>query len=111
MNPGLTDDTDQTTRKLQRNVAELVRRIDNVHQGRVGDVFSEEALGLRVRLREYTLKLLHSDPDRYALKYLEVQWRKAWHEPVSLARQLDGGKVLLDTHLLAGIGQFHNLLL
>ena len=67
LNPGLTDDTDQTTRKLQRNVAELVRRIDNVHQGRVGDVFSEEALGLRVRLREYTLKLLHSDPGEFGV--------------------------------------------
>jgi hypothetical protein len=37
-------------------------------------------------------------------------WRKAWHEPVSLARQFGGGAVLLDSHLLAGIGQFHNLL-
>ena len=50
--------------------------------------------------------------ERYGLKYLELLWRKAWHDPVSLARQLGGGSApLLDSHLLAGLGQFHHLLL
>ena len=30
--------------------------------GRVGDVYNVEVLGLRVRLREYILKLIHSNP-------------------------------------------------
>jgi len=35
-----------------------------VHQNavKVRDVFSEEGLDLRVRLREYCFKLLHTDP-------------------------------------------------
>ena len=47
-----------------RNVSELVRRIDSVHQSavKVRDVFSEEGLDLRVRLRDYCFKLLHTDP-------------------------------------------------
>lgn len=45
------------------------------------------------------------------MKYLELHWRKAWHEPVSLCRQLGGGPVLLESHLMAGLGQYHHLLL
>jgi len=110
-----SEETEQN-RKLQRNVGELVRRIDNLHQSanRVEDVFSEDLLGLRVRLREFALKLLHADPEKFGLKYLEIVWRKAWHEPVTLARQVGGasvGCVLLDSHLLSGLGQYHHLLL
>merc|ERR1740128_364107 len=104
----------QVSRKLQRNVAELIRRIDGLHQAasRVRDVFSVEVLGLRIRLRDYSLKLIHSNPELHGLKYLELLWRKAWHDPVVLARQLGSGSdLLLDSHLLAGLGQFHNILL
>ena len=70
-----SEETEQN-RKLQRNVGELVRRIDNLHQSanRVEDVFSEDLLGLRVRLREFALKLLHADPEKFGLKYLEIVW-------------------------------------
>ena len=42
----------------------------------------------RSRLRELTTKLVTLDPVQLGTKAMEVYWRKAYHEPVALARQL-----------------------
>ena len=68
----------------------------------------------RSRLRELTTKLVTLDPVQLGTKAMEVYWRKAYHEPVALARQLREGDMLnrveaalVEAHLGAGIGHYH----
>ena len=68
----------------------------------------------RSRLRELTTKLVTLDPVQLGTKAMEVYWRKAYHEPVALARQLREGDTLnkveaalVEAHLGAGIGHYH----
>ena len=68
----------------------------------------------RSRLRELTTKLVTLDPVQLGTKAMEVYWRKAYHEPVALARQLREGDLLnrveaalVEAHLGAGIGHYH----
>ena len=69
----------------------------------------------RSRLRELSTKLVTLDPVQLGTKAMEVYWRKAYHEPVALARQLCEGDspnkvelALLEAHLGAGIGHYHS---
>ena len=84
----------EQTRKVLRHVAEAVRRIEERQRAAAGveAVFSLELLTLRARLRELTGKLL-------ATKAMEVYWRKAFHEPVALARKLREGQLLTKAEL------------
>lgn len=68
----------------------------------------------RSRLRELSTKLVTLDPVQLGTKAMEVYWRKAYHEPVALARQLREGdtlnkveSALIEAHLGAGIGHYH----
>jgi len=113
-----SEQTDQA-KKLLRYVGDAVRRIEEKHQGaaRVEDVFSVELVTLRTRLKEFTQKLVMTDPLKSGSKAMELYWRKAFHEPVSLARQLRGSswtKVeagLVESHLLTGFGHYHHVMI
>ena len=107
----------EVTRRVLRHVAEAVRRIEERHHSstRLEAIFSPELLTLRTRLRELTLRLVTIDPVQLGTKALEVHWRKAYHEPVALARQLrEGGRLskveraLVEAHLAAGVGHYHH---
>eukprot|EP00090_Calanus_glacialis_P017086 TRINITY_DN26699_c0_g1_i1.p1 TRINITY_DN26699_c0_g1~~TRINITY_DN26699_c0_g1_i1.p1 ORF type:complete len:831 (-),score=407.19 TRINITY_DN26699_c0_g1_i1:535-3027(-) len=113
-----SDQTDQA-KKLLRYVGEAVRRIEEKHQAatRVEDVFTMDLVTLRARLKEFTQKLVLTDPLNSGTKAMEVYWRKAFHEPVSLARQLRGSSWarseagLVESHLMAGFGHYHHVML
>jgi len=113
-----TEQNDQA-KKLLRYIGEAVRRIEEKHQGasRVEDVFTSELVALRARLKEFTQKLLLTDPIKSGSKALEIYWRKAFHEPVSLARQLKGSSWskfeagLVESHLMSGFGYYHHVML
>jgi len=113
-----SDQSDQA-KKLLRYVGESVRRIEEKHQAatRVEDVFSMDLVTLRTRLKEFTQKLVLTDPLKSGSKAMEVYWRKAFHEPVSLARQLRGTSWakaeagLVESHLMAGFGHYHHVML
>ena len=79
---------------------------------KVEDVFSLELVLLRARLKDFTARLVQLEPGKAGSKAMDYYWRKAFHEPVSLARQLKGGgwsrveRGLLESHLLAGLGHY-----
>lgn len=113
-----SDQSDQA-KKVLRYVGEAVRRIEEKHQAatRVEDVFTTELVTLRARLKEFTHKLVLTDPVKSGTKAMEIYWRKAFHDPVSLARQLRGNNWsrsemgLVESHLMAGFGHYHNAML
>ena len=63
------------------------------------------------------MKMLTLDPKKSGVKVLEYFWRKCFHEPYSVSRQLRGNGWtknqihLIQSHLLSGIGTYHNLIL
>ena len=81
------------------------------------DVFSVELLNLRIRMRDFVLKILSLDPSKSGLKVMEQFWRKCFHEPYSVVRQLRGNgwsktqNSLIQSHLLSGMGTYQNLIL
>jgi len=112
-----SDQTDQA-KKVLRYVGEAVRRIEEKHQAavRVEDVFTMELVTLRARLKDFTQKLVLTDTIKSGTKAMEIYWRKAYHEPVSLARQLRGTswskseRGLVESHLMAGFGHYHHVM-
>ena len=64
-----SDQTDQA-KKVLRYVGEAVRRIEEKHQAatRVEDVFTTELVTLRARLKEFTHKLVLTDPVKSGTK-------------------------------------------
>ena len=75
---------------MRRHVFDLVRRLDKSPQAAssVQAMFSGDVLQLRSRLKDLTWCLVVSEPDKHGAKALETLWRKAYHEPVALARQM-----------------------
>ena len=81
------------------------------------DVFSVELMSLRTRLKEVLLKIFPLDPLKSGAKVLEYFWRKCYHEPVSVSRQLRGSgwskyqASLVNSHLISGIGTYQHIIL
>ena len=113
-----SEQSDQV-RKLLKHVSDILRRIEEKHQAadKVEDLFSLELLGLRTRLKELLLKIFPLDPLKSGCKVLEYYWRKCYHEPLSVSRQLRGGgwtrhqTALLQSHLTSGLGTYHHIIL
>lgn len=116
LNP--SEHSDQV-KKLLKYLADVCRKMEERHQSadRVEDVFSLELLGLRTRMRDYVLRMLSLDPTKSGIKVLEQFWRKCYHEPYSVVRQLRGSgwtksqASLIQSHLLSGMGTYQNLIL
>lgn len=117
----------------------MAKRIEeHVHRAcAVADLFNADLGVLRLRLRDYSVKLLHTDPIQYGLKAVDFYWRKGFHETVSRAKQLkkvrtsydssshsfdysvyfqginwtSNEKAYLHSHLMNGIGHFHHLIM
>ena len=76
-----------------------------------------ELLSLRTRMKDLTMKMLALDPKKSGVKVMEHFWRKSFHEPWSVVRQLRGSELtkhqtaLIQSHLLSGIGTYHHLIL
>ena len=103
-----------------------MRRIEERHQAatRVEGVFSLELVTLRARLRDLTAKLVTADRVTLGTKAMEVYWRRAYHEPIALARALREGEggarapreltraelALVEAHLAAGVGHYTSTL-
>ena len=84
---------------------------------KVEDVFTVELLSLRTRLKDLVLRMLTLDPKKSGTKVFDHFWRKCYHEPYSLVRQLRGTGwskhqlSLIQSHLLSGIGTYQNMIL
>ena len=113
-----SEQSDQV-RKLLKHVSDILRRIEEKHQAaaKVEDVFSLELMSLRTRLKELLLKIYPLDPRKSGSKVLEYYWRKCYHEPLSVSRQLRGGgwtkyqTALIQSHLISGVGTYQHIIL
>nr|XP_031848437.1 protein SMG5 isoform X2 [Nomia melanderi] len=80
------------------------------------DVCTRETL--RVKLKDYCIRLKTKDPVGYARKTEELLWRKAFYDIVNAAKKLRKGsvwneteKAVLSVHLAVGVGFYHHLIL
>lgn len=113
-----SENSDQV-RKLLKHVSDTLRKIEEKHQtaDKVEDVFSLELMSLRTRMKDLLLKIFPLDPLKSGSKVLEYFWRKCYHEPFSVAKQLRGSgwtkyqAALVQSHLLSGVGTYHHIIL
>lgn len=81
----------------------------------MSDLFHPEITLLRVKLRDYSLKLWHSDPPRNGVQAAEVYWKKGVYDTLTVARNIKKGwtpveKAYVRSHLVNSVGHFHHLL-
>ncbi|CAI2736947.1 unnamed protein product, partial [Dicrocoelium dendriticum] len=109
------DQTDRT--KL------LLRRLDSVYASgkAIKTVFSYEAYGYRLRLKETLQKLMFIDSGFHTRKAEELIWRKVFYEPLYLYKlyvknndtvdHINEFESALKMHLISGVGYYQSLVL
>ncbi|CAH8579045.1 unnamed protein product [Schistosoma margrebowiei] len=108
---------------LWRAAYVLIKKLDTVYHGgkAIKTVFSYEAYGHRLRLKELLQKLMFMDLSTNFRKTEELIWRKAFYEPYFLYKvyiknndQQDRVKLfenMLVVHILSAIGYYQSLIL
>ncbi|VDP41891.1 unnamed protein product [Schistosoma curassoni] len=108
---------------LWRAAYVLVKKLDTVYHGgkAIKTVFSYEAYGHRLRLKEILQKLMFMDLGTNFRRTEELIWRKAFYEPYFLYKvyiknndQQDRIKLfenMLVVHILSAIGYYQSLIL
>uniref|UniRef100_A0A1B6K720 PIN domain-containing protein n=1 Tax=Homalodisca liturata TaxID=320908 RepID=A0A1B6K720_9HEMI len=108
------------TKRLYRSIGDVVRTLDDQRQkaNSISDLFTHTAEAQRMKLREYCERLMFFDPVGFGRKGEELLWRKGYYEVVTTAKRLHKGPLwkplevsYLRSHLQAGIGHYHHLLL
>ncbi|XP_033322630.2 smg5 nonsense mediated mRNA decay factor [Megalopta genalis] len=116
---GAADYLDQTIR-LHKGITDIAKRLDSQknHALTITDIFNPSGEILRMKLKDYCLRLLTKDPVGYGRKTEELLWRKAFYDAVSATKRLRKGniwneteKALLSVHLAVGVGFYHHLIL
>ncbi|CAH8592475.1 unnamed protein product [Schistosoma rodhaini] len=108
---------------LWRAAYVLIKKLDTVYHGgkAIKTVFSYEAYGHRLRLKELLQKLMFMDLSTNFRRTEELIWRKAFYEPYFLYKvyvknndQQDRVKLfenMLTVHILSAIGYYQSLIL
>lgn len=84
---------------------------------KVGDLFTPHLQILRKKFQEYCERLIFSDPVLFGHKAEELLWRKTYYDTVSTAKKLkkheytEEDRCKLETHINAGVGYYHHLIL
>ncbi|GFT86549.1 protein SMG5 [Nephila pilipes] len=108
------------SRRLYRGAAEAARKLETrLGQGSsLTELFSSEVTELRMRLKDYCERLIFADPVEYGKKAEDLLWRKVYYDFFWRCKQnrrkfleSDYHRSALKSHLLAGIGFYHHLLL
>ncbi|CAL1299768.1 unnamed protein product [Larinioides sclopetarius] len=108
------------SRRLYRGATEAARKLETrLGQGsNLTELFSSEITELRMRLKDYCERLIFADPVEYGKKAEDLLWRKVFYDFFWRCKQ--NRRKLLESefhrnafrsHLLAGIGFYHHLLL
>ncbi|XP_076665311.1 smg5 nonsense mediated mRNA decay factor [Andrena cerasifolii] len=115
-----TTDCLEQTRRLHKGITDLAKRLDEhkSHALTVTDLFTPSGETLRVKIKDYCIRLITKDPVGYARKTEELLWRKAFYDIVYAAKKLRKGntwteteKAMLSVHLAVGVGFYHHLIL
>ncbi|XP_078047866.1 smg5 nonsense mediated mRNA decay factor [Augochlora pura] len=116
---GTADHLEQT-RRLHKGITDIAKRLDEQKNRAltITDLFTPSGETLRVKLKDYCLRLETKDPVGYARKTEELLWRKAFYDVVYAAKKLRKGnvwneteKAVLSAHLAVGVGFYHHLIL
>ncbi|GFU67007.1 protein SMG5 [Trichonephila clavipes] len=108
------------SRRLYRGATEAARKLETrLGQGSsLTELFSSEVTELRMRLKDYCERLIFADPVEYGKKAEDLLWRKVYYDFFWRCKQnrrkfleSDYHRSALKSHLLAGIGFYHHLLL
>ncbi|XP_064609503.1 nonsense-mediated mRNA decay factor SMG5-like [Liolophura sinensis] len=106
-------------KRIYRLAVETVRRLDDISRQKKAyrDVFRQDAVGLRTRLKEYCERLMFYDPALYGRKAEEVLWRKVFYDIIQLVkhnrrhiRANSSVENAFRTHLAAASGYYYHLL-
>ncbi|XP_053405095.1 nonsense-mediated mRNA decay factor SMG5-like [Mercenaria mercenaria] len=106
-------------KKVYRAAVDAVRKLDEGLKKKRAyrEVFHQEAVGLRYKLREYCERLMFYNPLYYGRKAEEVLWRKVFYEIIQIIkknrRHVRVGSSLetaYRTHLSSACGYYYHLL-
>ncbi|XP_053976178.1 nonsense-mediated mRNA decay factor SMG5 [Hylaeus volcanicus] len=115
-----TSDCLEQTRRLHKGITDIAKRLDEQKSRAITitDLFTPSGETLRVKLKDYCIRLIIKDPIGYARKTEELLWRKAFYDNVYAAKKLRKGntwteteKAVLSVHLAVGVGFYHHLIL
>lgn len=106
-------------KRIYRAAVESIRRLDDILRQKKAyrEVFHQDAVGLRNKLKEYCERLMFYNPSEYGRKAEEVLWRKVFYDIIQLIkrnrRHVRSGSSLeaaFRTHLAAATGYYYHLL-
>ncbi|CAL8070202.1 unnamed protein product [Calicophoron daubneyi] len=116
-------DIPERTKVLLKAVYDSIRKLDSIYSNgkAIKTVFSYEAYGYRLRLKETLQKLMFLDPAVHARRSEELIWRKVFYEPLHLYKmhiknndrpdRIAEFELMLRAHIVSGIGYYQSLLL
>ncbi|KAF6768062.1 hypothetical protein AHF37_07194 [Paragonimus kellicotti] len=116
-------DADDRTRVLLKAASDSIKRLDSIYANgkAIKTVFSYEAYGYRLRLKETLQKLMFTDLPNHARRAEELIWRKVFYEPLHMYKiyvknndrpdRVADFELALKVHLLSGIGYYQSILL
>lgn len=106
-------------KRVYRSAMEAIRRLDEISKQKKAyrEVFHQDAVGLRNKLKEYCERLMFYNPSDYGRKAEEVLWRKVFYEIIQLMKHnrkhIRIGSSLeaaFRTHLSSATGYYYHLL-
>ncbi|XP_017884758.1 protein SMG5 [Ceratina calcarata] len=110
----------EQTRRLHKGITDIAKRLEEQKSCAltITDFFTPSGEVLRVKLKDYCVRLITKDAVGYARKTEELLWRKAFYDIVHASKKLRKGnawteteKAMLSIHLAVGVGFYHHLIL
>ncbi|KAK3764273.1 hypothetical protein RRG08_033355 [Elysia crispata] len=114
---GSKSDTDRAKR-VYRSALESIKCLDNINKEKKAyrEVFKQDAVGLRNKLKDYCEQLMFFNPIEYGRKAEEVLWRKVFYDVIQVikrsrnnVRHHSSVKTAYRTHLSAAAGYYQHL--
>ncbi|GFO37961.1 protein smg5, partial [Plakobranchus ocellatus] len=114
---GSKSDTDRAKR-VYRSALESIKCLDNINKEKKAyrEVFRQDAVGLRNKLKDYCEQLMFFNPIEYGRKAEEVLWRKVFYDVIQVikrsrshVRHHSSVKTAYRTHLSAAAGYYQHL--
>ncbi|XP_025076614.1 protein SMG5-like isoform X1 [Pomacea canaliculata] len=108
-------------KRAYRGAVEAIRCLDDIYKQKkiLRDVFRQDAVALRNRLKEYCERLMFLNPVEYGRKAEEVLWRKVFYQIIQMfkhnkklkqVRHHGSLETAYRTHLAGAMGYYQHLL-
>ncbi|ESO94590.1 hypothetical protein LOTGIDRAFT_232390 [Lottia gigantea] len=76
-------------KRVYKYALDAIKKLDDITKQKKAyrEVFSQESVGLRNKLKEYCERLMFYNPSEYGRKAEEVLWRKVFYEIIQVVKQ------------------------